>query len=363
MDHAYPLEDLGGSANSLPIINFKKFNVPIRGIMKLSENLPNIFRSHHDDDSLKKSSKKINFILPLSGRHDIFVRFMKNYESVCLISDKQTSIIITLYDDKKYPSDFEKTINLVNLYSRKYPYSEIKLVNISDSQFSRGLSLEKGIEKCKDDDLLFFIDVDIVFNAESLQRIRLNTVKQHTAYFPIVYSEYDPMVVNNIEYNTVKSKHFNQNSVVSSDYFDGKTYHDTNSVNHIDHENSDDYGYFRQFGFGIASVYKSDFVSVGGFNTEIKGWGLEDVHLFEKFVQSNISIFRAVDKGLVHVFHPVYCDKNLDVTQYQMCVGTRTNTFGSTKHMTIYIFNHQELLPKVKINSDSDKSKVVPSNR
>lgn len=356
VDHVYPLEDLGGSANSIPIINFKKFNVPIRGLMKLGENLPNIFKSRQDDEG---SSKKINFILPLSGRYDIFVRFMKNYENVCLISDKQTSIIITLYDDKRYPSDFEKTINLVNSYTRKYPYSEIKVVIVNDSQFSRGLSLERGIEKCKDDDLLFFIDVDIVFNAESLQRIRLNTVKHHTAYFPIVYSEYDPSVVNNDDYNVVKSRHVNKISVVPSDDLDENPH----SINHIDHINSDDYGYFRQFGFGIASVYKNDFVSVGGFNTEIKGWGLEDVHLFDKFVQSNISIFRAVDKGLVHIFHPVYCDKNLDVTQYQMCVGTRTNTFGSTKHMTIYIFNHQNLLPNAKTESDSDKPKVVPPSR
>jgi len=43
-------------------------------------------------------------------------------------------------------------------------------------------------------------------------------------------------------------------------------------------------GYFRTFAFGQVSVYKSDLDSVGGFNTSINGWGIEDTDLYEKVI-------------------------------------------------------------------------------
>lgn len=53
--------------------------------------------------------------------------------------------------------------------------------------------------------------------------------------------------------------------------------------------------------------------------------------LFDKFVaiSENITIIRAVDPGLVHVFHPVECDPNLTETQLEMCKNTRASTYGS----------------------------------
>lgn len=95
---------------------------------------------------------------------------------------------------------------------------------------------------------------------------------------------------------------------------------------------SDDTGYWRNYGFGIASAYPSDLVTAGGFDTAIKGWGKEDVDLYDKFVRSNVSVFRAADPGLVHVFHIVECDASLDAPQLAMCQGTRANTYaGATQ--------------------------------
>lgn len=41
-------------------------------------------------------------------------------------------------------------------------------------------------------------------------------------------------------------------------------------------------GYWRAFGFGIVSMYKSELLMAGGLDTSILGWGQEDVDLFEK---------------------------------------------------------------------------------
>lgn len=81
------------------------------------------------------------------------------------------------------------------------------------------------------DDLLFFVDVDMVFSRATLERIRTNTIRGRQAYFPIVFSEFDPTTVYRDQAVGVAPNHFLINQ---------------------------DTGYWRQYGFGIVSVYKSD---------------------------------------------------------------------------------------------------------
>lgn len=89
--------------------------------------------------------------------------------------------------------------------------------------------------------------------------------------------------------------------------------------------------------------------------TDIKGWGLEDVKFLEKILTSshqvqnqlllsiadgtevtknsssnhNLDVFRAADPSLIHIFHHIECDKNLEKNQYKMCLGTKSNTLGN----------------------------------
>ena len=114
-------------------------------------------------------------------------------------------------------------------------------------------------------------------------------------------------------------------------------------------------GYFREFGYGLASRYKCDIMNnkINGFVTDIKGWGLEDVKFLEKILTAshqiqnqyllsiaegnefknisnfNLNIFRSPDPSLIHIFHHITCDKNLEKNQYKMCLGTKSNTLGN----------------------------------
>eukprot|EP00058_Branchiostoma_floridae_P011133 XP_002596621.1 hypothetical protein BRAFLDRAFT_78484 [Branchiostoma floridae] len=92
---------------------------------------------------------------------------------------------------------------------------------------------------------------------------------------------------------------------------------------------SKDTGYWRFSSYGMACLYREDFVNVGQFDINIRGWGMEDLSLFDKFVKSKMETFRAVDPGLVHVYHPIHCDPNLPTIQYNMCIGSKVNTYGS----------------------------------
>ncbi|XP_048505048.1 chondroitin sulfate synthase 1 isoform X2 [Athalia rosae] len=272
------------------------------------------FNTYQNVDPIK--SKVIHFLLPLSGRFEIFRRFVKVYEQICLVPSENTELLIILFAHR-IENTMNETISLVNDVKNKYPGAKIDLIT-SHRNFSRAVALEIGVSKCKDDDLLFFIDVDIVFTNSALHRIRLNTVYMKQLYFPIVFSQFDPKVV----YDDAKRR----DSYVISNYN----------------------GYWREYGFGIASLYKRDFRFIGGFDLSIRGWGKEDVDLFEKAVRSNLTTFRAPDKHLIHVFHDVDCDPNLSGSQLMMCEGSRADTYAGTDQLANIIYGHPEYLRYAK---------------
>lgn len=289
------------------------------GLSQIGENLKKLPIFISDDyNTSSQTSVKINFILPLSGRFTTFVRFMKVYEEVCIKNLQRTALIIVLYRSDQEPEDYEKTLSEVNKYKSRYK-SDISILEIPGA-FSRAQALQQGTTLCSLEDLMFFIDVDIIFNSDALLRIRFNSIRNKQLYFPIVFSQYDPKVVYSYEFNA----------------------YDVPSQN--DFYISDKTGFWRQFGFGIVGIYKSDFVKLGGFNTNITGWGLEDVNFYENVIKSKINFIRAPDSGLIHIFHKIECDEKLTDTQKNMCLGTKASMLGSTFNLEQYIQKHKGIL-------------------
>ena len=103
-------------------------------------------------------------------------------------------------------------------------------------------------------------------------------------------------------------------------------------------------GYWRDFGFGIVSVYKSDLLTVKGLNTNIAGWGKEDVDLYDRFLNSNLTVERAVAPELVHLYHPVTCSKDLASDQAGMCATSRASTFMSLPALVDTVLNSSLLI-------------------
>ncbi|RNA40793.1 chondroitin sulfate synthase 1 [Brachionus plicatilis] len=171
---------------------------------------------------------------------------------------------------------------------------------IVNSTFSRALAGNSGASNHSPNSLLFFIDLDMVFSQDLLSRIRFNTIKNKQVYFPIVFSQYNPKFILNLSNKST----FQINS---------------------------DLGYWRHFGFGMVSVYKSDFDRIGKFNTKFKGWGGEDFDLYSRFKRFKLTIFRAPEPGLVHVFHDFNCDFIRNIVQRYSCFRSSSNSHGSTR--------------------------------
>ncbi|XP_074474227.1 chondroitin sulfate synthase 3 [Sebastes fasciatus] len=247
----------------------------------------------------EQSQRKVNILVPLSGRYDVFVRFMENFEKVCLIPKQNVKLSIILVDSESNQSS-GKHAQLIKDYYRKYPKADLSIIPMTGN-FSRGLALELGSSQLDNDSLLFFCDIDLIFSGDALQRCRDNAVQGRQVYFPVVFSQYNPKIV-------YSEKAPRENKFVLTKKS----------------------GFWRDYGFGITCVFKSDLIRAGGFDTSILGWGLEDVDLFTKVVNSGLNVLRSQEPGIVHIHHPVHCNSSLEQKQYKMCLGSRASTFAST---------------------------------
>lgn len=250
---------------------------------------------------------RIHMILPLSGRAQTFIRFVDNFRTVCADQKEQpVSLVVVLFrSDSQQDAVILQTLDEL---SARYAAGTVRLVDLGPVAFSRAVALTRGSDSLADpQSLLFFTDVDVLFTGDALYRIRRNTVAGAQVFYPIVFSEYAP--------ETWDAAEEDSHPLVFSERFRyGRTR-----------------GYFRHFGFGLVSMYKQDLESVGGLDTSIKGWGKEDVDLFEKCLRhSSLTIMRVPEVGLVHGYHPVKCDSTaLPPAQYKMCLGSRSASYGS----------------------------------
>ncbi|XP_055384822.1 chondroitin sulfate synthase 1 [Condylostylus longicornis] len=284
---------------------------------------------------------KIAFTLPIKGRIESYKNFIRNYEKIAINSDHNCNLLVIIFG---HDEEVKEHIEILKSLKSKHAYEEINFIRIVGN-FSRGLGLDKAVRSSyiKNEQIIFFIDVDMSFTQESLDRIRLNTIEGKQVYLPIVFSEY------------------NKNRRASYQ----------NDLN--------ERGFFRQFGFGICSIYKSDIMSpeINGLDIDIYGWGLEDVKFLEKIIANSykqnlilqntadaetnfinlnqtrkkLHVFRSPDPSLVHVYHEIDCDFNLEALQYDMCLGTKANTLGNTNLIEeIFLSNEQNIDYILKLN-------------
>ncbi|XP_077989415.1 chondroitin sulfate synthase 1-like [Glandiceps talaboti] len=254
----------------------------------------------------KYSPMTIHFVLPLAGRFETFKRFMENLDRTCLVTDEDIKLVVVLFKTAQNDQSLE-IIKLVAYYQQKYPETELRIVQ-AVGEFSRGLSIELGASQFPPDALLFLVDVDMYFTSGFLNRCRQNTKQGALVYYPEVFSQFDPKVVY------PRKRSAGSNIIISKRS-----------------------GFFRHYGFGIVCVYNSDLMHVGGVDSSIVGWGMEDVDLYNKFVASNVSVFRSADVGLVHIYHPVICDPALEPKQFQMCLGSRASSHGSETDLAGFV--------------------------
>ncbi|GIY12695.1 chondroitin sulfate synthase 1 [Caerostris darwini] len=289
----------------------KKMTVPVRRHAYLQKAFSQLeFREEYTQNSqpshMDALQSHVNIIVPLYGRLENFKRFINNIENVCFQVGERIGLAVIFFESDGDDSTESKMI--FDDLKRKYPSYDIRLIE-AKGPFSRAAALETGAKAFSLNSLLFFVDVDLVLDLGVMERIRLNTIQSKQVYFPVVFSEYDPEYIEN-----------------------------DSELPYL----SEERGYWRQFGYGIVSIYHSDLRDVGGFDTSIRGWGKEDVDLYSKIVRSNLTVLRAADPGIVHVFHPISCSPDLEDLQYEMCWGSKLSSLASQKTLAKIILSNKQ---------------------
>ncbi|CAM4783732.1 unnamed protein product [Rotaria magnacalcarata] len=266
----------------------------------------------------------INMIVPVSGRLATLRRLLTNFDHIVMRSNDPGLLSVHLYvilmETAEDSGERMSTLaDFIKRFVRKYQSSRIHLVEVENGNFTRGYARSYGASRFNDTDLLFFIDLDMVFTRDLFPRIRHHTIFNKQVYFPIIFSQYDPNYWESAQV-LLNSSSFNLR---------------------------DDIGYWRQYGFGMLGIYKGDLGQIGNWNVEISGWGKEDVEIYDKLVQCpTLNVFRTIDNSLVHIFHTKECSPTLRDDQMNMCKGTKSITLGSQRILVRYV---QKLIQLNKI--------------
>ncbi|XP_056113024.1 chondroitin sulfate N-acetylgalactosaminyltransferase 2 [Rhinichthys klamathensis goyatoka] len=262
--------------------------------------------------SVDAASTIINIIVPLSGRTEVFVQFLHNFREVCVQQDKRVHLTVVYFGQ----TGLQEVKASLRKMSSEENFSNYTLIPV-DEEFSRGRGLDIGAHAWEKggDVLMFFCDVDIYFTLEFLSTCRLNTAPGKRVFYPVVFSLYNPAIVyGNLDFPPP----------IESQLIHKK-----------------DAGFWRDFGFGMTCQYRSDFLSIGGFDLEVKGWGVEDVHLYRKYLRSEQIVIRTPVSGLFHLWHEKLCADELTPEQYRMCIQSKAMNEASHSHLGMLVFREE----------------------
>ncbi|KAG2462463.1 CGAT2 acetylgalactosaminyltransferase, partial [Polypterus senegalus] len=81
--------------------------------------------------------------------------------------------------------------------------------------------------------------------------------------------------------------------------------------------------------------------SPSGFDLDVKGWGVEDVHLYRKFLHSELIVVRTPVAGLFHLWHEKLCADELTPDQYRMCMQSKAMNEASHAHLGMLVFREE----------------------
>jgi hypothetical protein len=264
-----------------------------------------------------ESLYQLNLIVVSNNKDEALKRFLYNFQNEVLNNPfRQKYFTLTILYFSQNNQTNNRIIDFIYQLSVRYiSIIRLSIINQKDISYNRGLGRQLASKLFTNNQLLFFLDVDLVFTGQALDNTRRLIIHQLsisscTVYFPIIFSLFSNTFV-----------------------VDDSPIIDINSKN----------GLFSIYGFGNVAVRKQDLDKIGGWEMNNHDWGNEDVNLFQRFnnPSSECYIFRAVEPDLRHYHHKKMCNGIVNKARQKMCDDADMNLLGSQADMVDYLFDNK----------------------
>ncbi|XP_068684674.1 beta-1,4-N-acetylgalactosaminyltransferase 3-like isoform X3 [Montipora foliosa] len=202
------------------------------------------------------SNATVYFVLPVKNQG----KWVHHFASQLINTSKETGDLnfhVIIIDFASDDIDIE---NVFDVWPLKERYT---LINMK-GPFYKTLAIQKGVEAVpNENDIVFLYDLHIDVPIGLLDCIRKHTIKGKMAYAPIV---------GRLECGIFPS---------------------------------DPKGFWEHEGYGILSVFKTDWNTFGGMNVKeyTTKWGGEDWDLVDRVLSAGLEIERLKQPGLFHYYH------------------------------------------------------------
>lgn len=209
-------------------------------------------------------------------------------------------------------------ISVVEEFKKVETAVEVKLVYFQDGKlFSRSKALNAGILSCTEDDLLIILDVDLQVMVEFFFNALAFTRRGHSMYFPIMFSRFNPDLIQKY-----------------AEVLKPSNWRFLNQIETITAET----GIWRDFSLGTVAMFASDANALGLYDSEIEGWGDEDVLFFEKSKKLGYVTWRPYDLKEIHLYHRKQCEDLRGGERYKRCLMSKLRQEGSQLELAIAHF-------------------------
>ena len=181
---------------------------------------------------ISNDSSRLNLIAVAYNKDQALQRFVNNFQTEINSNDQLFSLTILYFLSNNQTNHTE----FANQHSNIHFLFE-------NQTFNRGLARQLASKYFTQDQLLFFVDVDLSFTRQALERTRRLLIHQLPVqicfvYFPIVYSDYSTQL----------------------------------------NSSAGEQGLFSIYGFGNVAMKKQDLDRIGGWEINNFEWGHEDVN-------------------------------------------------------------------------------------
>ena len=218
---------------------------------------------------------KVAFVVPAPPVSKSFQRFMMSFENSLLAHNppEYVTLLIILYPNTAtgpINKNVYTTVQLVELYRKKYPQADLQIL-ITQNPFSRLEAFMLASKEFPTYELLFLADIHIDFSNQFLQRCRMNTIINRQVYFPAVYNPHDPSKFHKSRMLHPYATRFQIKAKL---------------------------GYWMQGSYHLTCIYNEDLIKVLELSKDHPKLGLVDLVI----LSGQLSIFRAADPGLIHLW-------------------------------------------------------------